>query len=98
MNSKDQWIKEIENSLSGLNLVEPNPYLFSKIMNKLEQRTVSVLSKKWLWLSLSAVLVLALLNLLIMLYLTNSFKPINSDLQDLSNHYKLFSTSTLNYN
>jgi hypothetical protein len=35
MNAKQNWIKETENSLNHLNAVDVNPYLYSKIINKL---------------------------------------------------------------
>jgi len=98
MNSKEQWISEIENSLNGMKRVEPNPYLYSKILNRLEHSSESFTPKKWLWLSVSAMLLLALLNVIFITQVNTSSASSSSDIEIISNHYNLIHPSLLNYN
>ncbi|MDP1801304.1 MAG: hypothetical protein Q8L81_08130 [Bacteroidota bacterium] len=94
MNAKEKWIQDTENSLNGLKPAEVNPYLYSKILNRLSAK-VEVAPSKLVWAAAASFLALILLNVFV--FRTSASKN-NSELQILAQHYHLLNDNTINYN
>jgi uncharacterized membrane protein YvbJ len=96
MNKKENWLNDVENSLNGIKSAEVNPYLYSKILNRLQTKTQQNISPKFVFASSIALIVLIILNVFI-------FKSANSssntnDLKKLSTTFNLVNENNLNYN
>lgn len=96
MIAKDKWLIEIQNSLNGIQSVEVNPYLYSKILNRIGKKQEIAVPIKWALLSASAFLLLFILNIFIFKSVNNS--PSKDDLKTLSTTFKLFNENNVNYN
>lgn len=97
MNAKEKWITEVENSLSGLKPADVNPYLHSKIIDRLNARN-EVAPSKIVWASVASFIVILTLNIFV-LTTSNFNKPQNySELQIVAKQYKIINDNTINYN
>ncbi len=94
MNAKEKWIQDTENSLNDLKPAEVNPYLYSKILDRLSAK-VEVAPSKLVWAAAASFVVLVLLN--VFAFRTNTSKN-NSELQTLAQQYQLLNDNTINYN
>jgi hypothetical protein len=98
MNSEEKWIKETEDSLSGMIPAQANPYLFSKILYRMQESKLEKTPLKLVWIAMSSLLMLAFLNFAV---LKKTKKPsINpsSALQLLTDQFELMNTNPVNYN
>ena len=96
MNEKEKWINEIESSLNDIESAEVNPYLYSKILNRIQVKKETIVPSKLVLLSASALVLLIILNFFIYKSMNNS--PSRNDLKTLSNTFKLFNENNINYN
>ena len=96
MNEKEKWINEIESSLNDIESAEVNPYLYSKILNRIQVKKETIVPSKLVLLSASALVLLIILNFFIFKSMNNS--PSLNDLKTLSNTFKLFNENNINYN
>lgn len=96
MNEKEKWINEIESSLNDIESAEVNPYLYSKILNRIQVKKETIVPSKLVLLSASALVLLIILNFFIFKSMNNS--PSRNDLKTLSNTFKLFNENNINYN
>lgn len=98
MNKKTEWINNVESSINGILSAEVNPYLYSKILTKIQSKTNQLIAPKFIFASLIALLILITLNIFIFKSsFTNSTSAAN-DLKKLSNTFQLLNENTLNYN
>ncbi|MDP3558202.1 MAG: hypothetical protein Q8T03_12585 [Bacteroidota bacterium] len=97
MNTKQKWINEVENSLDGLNSVEVNPYLYSKIINRLNE-PVEITSSKIVWASIASFVIIITLNVFVITTSKSNAIENNSDLQVVAKQYQLINENTINYN
>ena len=64
MKPKEEWIQKTFESLDNTSQAEPNPYLFEKIINRMQQeRSGWIVSKKLAWKLSVGFAVLLLLNI-----------------------------------
>ncbi len=98
MNKKDDWLINVENSLNGIQSAEPNPYLYSKILNRIQAKTNSNISTKLVFASSIALAVLITLNVFIFKSSLNNSTAINGDLKKLSSTFNLINENSINYN
>jgi hypothetical protein len=97
MNAKQNWINETENSLNHLNAVDVNPYLYSKIINKLTANDKDIVSSKFVWAtSLSIVIVLILNIYAVRFNLKSKSSSTKTEIQSLSS--ELYLTNIIDYN
>jgi hypothetical protein len=60
---KEKWINDILNSTDGMERVEPSPFLFAKIRNRLQTEAPKVIiSPRTVWLAVASFALLILLN------------------------------------
>jgi len=97
MNAKKKWIQDTENSLNGLKTVEINPYLYSKLLNRLSART-ELAPSKLIWATATSFVVLVLLNFFIIKNSVTGGQKNKTELQTLTQHFQLINYNTINYN
>lgn len=98
MNKKDDWLINVEKSLIGIQSAEPNPYLYSKILNRIQAKTNSNVSTKLVFASSIALAVLITLNVFIFKSSLNNSTATNGDLKKLSSTFNLINENSINYN
>ena len=97
MNPKQIWINDTENSLNNLKAVDVNPYLYSKIINKLNVIENEFVSGKLLWATSISLIILLVLNISAVrfnLKLKNS--STKTEIQSLNSEFYL--TNSIDYN
>ncbi len=97
MTGKDKWINEVENSLTRLKPVEVNPYLYSKILNRLNSKP-QYAPARLVWATVASMVVLVLLNIMVAENVQSSGKTNETDLQTLADQYQLTDNNLINYN
>jgi uncharacterized membrane protein YvbJ len=97
MDSKEKWIQDIENSIGGIEQAAVNPYLYSKIMNRLQQKAVAYVRPKLVWISLASFAALVVINILVFGLSRTAAKP-ETDLKQLSTAMNLLNENAINYN
>jgi hypothetical protein len=98
MSSKNKWIEEVENSLEGLKPVEASPYLYPKILNRLELRREDYISARMVWLTSCSLALLLLINLATLEASRFPGKPDQKELQSLADQFQLINANIINYN
>ena len=99
MNSKNQKIEEVMNSLDGIQKAEPNPFLYSKILNKISEKANEYTPMKIVWLAAASFALLLLLNWqALRSNHTGSKTNDKSTVEELANQYQLLNTNPINYN
>ncbi len=97
MNAKQNWVNETENSLNHLNAVDVNPYLYSKIINKLTARDKEVVSGKLVWATSLSIVIVLILNIYAMRFnLKSKSSSTKTEIQSLSS--ELYLTNIIDYN
>ncbi len=97
MNAKEKWITEVENSLSGLKPADVNPYLHSKIINRLNARN-EVAQSKIVWASVASFIIILTLNVFVLTISKSNAAENNSELQIVAKQYHLINDNNINYN
>ncbi len=98
MNKKTEWINNVESSINGILSAEVNPYLYSKILTKIQSKTNQLIAPKFIFASLIALLILITLNIFIFKSTSTNSSSAANDLKKLSNTFQLLNENTLNYN
>ncbi|PBQ34055.1 hypothetical protein CNR22_20480 [Sphingobacteriaceae bacterium] len=96
MNAKEKWINETENSLERIRPAEASPYLYSKILNRLQSEEKESIPTRLAWLAGATLLLLLCINLLVISI--SGFGTTNSGLEPLSHDLQLMNTNSINYN
>ena len=96
MNAKEKWIAEVENSLSGLKPADVNPYLHSKIINRLN--TVEATPTKIVWASVASFIVILTLNVFVLTISQSNTAENNSELQIVAKQCHIINDNNINYN
>jgi hypothetical protein len=98
MNAKDKWINEVENSLQGIQPVDTNPYLYSKIVNRLNSVQKDYAPSKLVWLAVGSFTILIFLNI-VAISVNNTFgKSQVNELESVSRQMQLINDNSINYN
>ncbi len=97
MNAKQNWINETENSLNHLKAVDVNPYLYSKIINKLNFNENEFVSGKLVWATSLSIVIILILNIYAVRFnLKSKSSSTKTEIQSLSS--ELYLTNTIDYN
>jgi hypothetical protein len=97
MNTKENWINDVENSLNGLSPAEVNPYLYSKITSRINAKK-AVAPLKLVWGVAMAFLLLLFINVVAIKMSSGSGQKNNSELQVIANQYQLINDNSISYN
>jgi hypothetical protein len=96
--NKENWIEEVMNSLDGVKSAEANPFLYSRIVNKIHSAKVDYAPLKLVWLAAASFALLLLLNFTIIKSSNSKSKITSTEVQTLANSYQLLNENALNYN
>ncbi|GAB3944850.1 hypothetical protein GCM10028805_12950 [Spirosoma harenae] len=90
---KEKWINDILNSADGIQRADPNPFLFAKIRNRLQDEPATAyVSMRTLWLTIASFALLVLLNWRIIYQPSNASSSQSGDLSTLITDMNLFPT------
>jgi hypothetical protein len=96
MNTKENWINDVENSLNGLSPAEVNPYLYSKITSRLNAKK-EVAPLKLVWATSILFVIVLILNIYTMRFnLKSKSSSTKTEIQALSS--ELYLTNSIDYN
>ena len=95
--NKEKWINEVMNSLDDVRLAEANPFLYSKILAKINSDKMEYAPMKLVWLVAASFALLALLNFKIIKSSNTSSKNVSTEAQTLIKGYQLLNENALNY-
>ncbi|MCW3084188.1 MAG: hypothetical protein JWP12_1554 [Bacteroidetes bacterium] len=95
--NKEKQINEIMDSLDQLKQAEPNPYLYAKIITKINAVREEYTPVKMVWLAAASFLLLVLLNLQVMRH-SSAAPDKHAGVAELARDYQLLNTTTINYN
>jgi len=98
MDAKNKWIKEVESSLDGIKPAEVNPYLYSKILNRLRSGKPEYASAKLVWTMCVSIALLIFLNLIVFKSYQSKAQNKNEEIQQLSEQFQLTNSNLINYN
>lgn len=59
----EKWTSEIINSVRGMSRAEPSPYLYSKILTRLNSKNIEKIPVKWAFLSFASLSLLFIINI-----------------------------------
>jgi hypothetical protein len=96
MKQEDQ-IEQILNSAKGAGQVDPNPYLFNKIVTRLKERTEEAYQTRpvLVWLSVSVMALLIAVNVFTLL--SGNVSEEGQNMESVVSYYSLKDQSGLNY-
>lgn len=98
MNSNHKWIESIEQSLDGVQQPEVNPYLYSKIVTRLQAKQEEKVSYKLVWVSVCSLALLVFVNVIVFRFAHHHSQTNNKDLSELTTILHLVNDNAINYN
>jgi hypothetical protein len=96
--STEKRIDEVMNSLDGIRGAEANPFLYTRIMNKVETAAREYTPARLVWLAAASFAVLILLNLTAIKSITKGESATSSDFKSVASSYNLMNDNSINYN
>lgn len=97
--NKDKWINEVMSSLDEVRSAEASPFLYNKILNRINSSKVEYTPAKLVWLAAASFLILIVLNF--QAIRTNDHSNSKSEknsVQEIASQYNLLNTNSINYN
>lgn len=95
MKQKEQWINETLNSLDGIKRPEVNPYLYTRIVERVHSYRQQTVPTRMIWITACALFCITVFNIFVLgVWLPK--KERDMELRQLSS--ELIHTNTLNYN
>ncbi len=98
MNAKEKWINEVESSLNGLKQPEVNPYIYSKILNRINSAETDYTPKKLVWIAASSLIILIFLNIIILSATKTVTADNTQDLEIVAKQFQLINDNSITYN
>ncbi|QMW02035.1 hypothetical protein [Spirosoma foliorum] len=95
---KNKWINDILSSSDGIQRVDPSPFLFAKIQNRLDTEASTVyLSARTVWLTIASFALLLLLNWHIISQQSAPFSPNSAELNAVVSDMQLYPSTNQPY-
>jgi hypothetical protein len=95
--NREKWINEVMDSLDDVKSAEAGPFLYNRILNKLEKGEKAYAPARLVWLAAASLALLVLLNVFILRTRSMETRQ-RAETEQLANAYQLMNTSTINYN
>ncbi len=96
--NKEKWINEVMSSLDDVKSAEVNPFLYNKILSKIDSGKVEYTPMKLVWLAAASFALLALLNFNIIKSSSSASKNTSVEVQTIANSLQLINENPINYN
>ena len=90
MKAKEEWIRETMESIDSIRSIDPNPFLYDKIIHRLETGNgkVLIIQMKTIWRVAAFIAILLMLNVLSAIhYHKSSFASTNEQANPFANEY-----------
>ncbi|MDX2173977.1 MAG: hypothetical protein SFY56_12715 [Bacteroidota bacterium] len=98
MNKKEKWLTDVENSLNGIESAEVSPYLYHKIITRINGNAKEYVSNRFVFASLVSFFLLLSFNLFIFKSLDKGNSTSKNDLIKVSKAFQLVNENEINYN
>lgn len=95
--NKEKWINEVMNSLDDVKSAEVNPFLFNRILNKVNQAANETVSMKLVWLAAASFALLIFLNIRL-IKSEKAEQTSESNQTETLSGYQLLNENSVNYN
>ncbi len=95
---KEKWANDVMNSFDGIQSAEASPFLYNKILNKLNTNAKEYASAKLVWLAVASFALLILLNWQTVEKSKRNFRNEKNSVKELANQYQLLTNDFINYN
>ncbi|MFL5763960.1 MAG: hypothetical protein ACJ77K_08475 [Bacteroidia bacterium] len=97
--NKEKWINEVMSSLDDVKSAEANPFLYTRILSRLEKGAISQAPARLVWLTAISFAVLVLVNVYVIRIHNSGGKNSQntSDVEQLADAYQLNATNTFSY-
>ena len=95
--NKEKWIDDVINSLDGVQPAEANPYVYTKILSKINTAAAEYAPAKLVWLAAASFILLLLLNFQVIRAVSSSSKNTKTEMQEHGAGYQLLNTNPINY-
>ena len=93
----EKWTEEVMNSLDGIKKAEPGPFLYNKILHKINEGISEYTPMKIVWLAAASFAILIILNWTAAQKNKNSTNQ-ESPIEQLADQYQLLNSNPVNYN
>lgn len=94
--NKEKWIEEVMSSLDDVKSAELNPFIYSKILQKVQSKKTASTPTKLVWLIAASFLLLLFFNLHA-IKRTSVLSEKKTDVQELASQFDLLNANTVNY-
>jgi hypothetical protein len=95
--NNEKNINEVMESLNGIQRAEANPFLYNKILNRINTIREDATPMKLVWLAAASFLLLMLLNFQA-LRTIRFYSSEKAELQEIASGYQLLNTNSIDYN
>ena len=92
----EKRINEVMDSLDGIQSAEVNPFLYNRILNKIQEVKPESTPAKLVWLTAASFALLAVLNIQA-IRINISGKEKTSEIRELASGYQLINSNSINY-
>jgi hypothetical protein len=94
--NKEKWVKEVMNSLDDVRSAEATPFLYTRILSKIDSKKTEYSPMKLVWLAAASFALLIFLNVTILRSVRS--KSSSTEAQTLASGYNLLNENSINYN
>ena len=94
--NKEKWINEVMDSLDDLKSAEVNPFLYNRILSKINSKNAEYTPAKLVWMAAASFVILIALNF--QAIKTNNSKREKNTIQEIASQYNLSNSNPINYN
>jgi hypothetical protein len=98
MDMNENRIQKIMSSLDGIRQAEPSPFLYSKILNRIETAVIERVPARLIWITVASFALLFFLNFSMVNRLKKNPENKQEGAAVLSNGYDLMNENSINYN
>lgn len=94
--NKEKWVNEVMNSLDDVRSAEATPFLYTRILSRIDSKKAEYSPMKLVWLAAASFGLLIFLNITILRSVKS--KSSATEAQTLASGYHLLNENSINYN
>ena len=94
--NNEKRIEEVMNSLDGIQQAEPNPFLYNRILNRINSASGEYAPVKLVWLAAASLALIFLLNFTAIRRTISGTE--NKTIESVASGYNLMNENSINYN
>jgi len=97
MDKKD-WINDVMNSLDSIKPAEADPFLYTKVISKINSKKTDYIPMKIVWLAAASFALLIAVNFMLIKPVKSMSQNSVKDVKDLAKGFQLLNENSINYN